>query len=172
MLTAELPPPAIEEPGRTGGGYVPTVGLEQLPQPQTLPQVDLVVEVVGNLPLQAKVDDVTRLLGRRASAVSFNRSYPPTILELITLITRNPEKPRDRGWDSIMALTLRYDEATRRFLEVLRLVPRHYPSWGNLGAAYLALDRTDEAVHCLNRALELNPNYPLARENLALIEHR
>ena len=28
------------------------------------------------------------------------------------------------------------------FENVLALVPRHYPSWGNLGAAYLALDRT------------------------------
>ena len=66
----------------------------------------------------------------------------------------------------------RYDEATRRFREVLLLVPRHYPSWGNLGAAYLALDRTEEALHCLHRALELNPNYSIARENLALIEQR
>ena len=63
----------------------------------------------------------------------------------------------------------RYDEAMTRFHEVLQLVPRHYPSWGNLGAAYLALDRTDEAKHCLRRALELNPNYAIARENLALL---
>ena len=67
---------------------------------------------------------------------------------------------------------LRYDEATRRFLEVLRLVPRHYPSWGNLGAAYLALDRTDEAVHCLNRALELNPNSIIDREKLGIVRQR
>jgi Flp pilus assembly protein TadD len=66
----------------------------------------------------------------------------------------------------------RYDEAMVRFREVLRLVPRHYPSWGNLGAAYLAMDRTEEALRCLHRALELNPNYAIARENLALIEQR
>jgi len=62
---------------------------------------------------QATVTDVTRLLGRRSAARSFNRTYPPTILELITLIKRNPEKPRGKAWDSIMALTLRYDEPTR-----------------------------------------------------------
>lgn len=66
----------------------------------------------------------------------------------------------------------RYDEAMVRFREVLNLVPRHYPSWGNLGATYLALSRTQEALHCLQRALELNPNYTIARENLALIEGR
>ena len=110
-----VPPLIAHEQLRSiGAGYLPLMLLEQaLAAPVQSPQVDIAVEVVGNLPLQAKVDDVTRLLGRRASAVSFNRSYPPTILELITLITRNPEKPRDRGWDSIMALTLRYDEATR-----------------------------------------------------------
>lgn len=63
----------------------------------------------------------------------------------------------------------RYDEAMTSFHEVLQLVPRHYPSWGNLGAAYLAMDRMDEAVQCLRRALELNPNYSIARDNLALI---
>lgn len=86
---------------------------EQAPTSQALPQVDFTVEVVGNLPLQAKVNDLTQLLGRRSATRSFNRAYPPTILELITLINRNPEKPRDKAWDSIMALTLRFDEATR-----------------------------------------------------------
>jgi len=38
------------------------------------------------------------------------RSYPPTILELITLVKRNPAKPRDRAWNSIGALTIRYDD--------------------------------------------------------------
>lgn len=81
-------------------------------QPVQLPQADFVVEVLGNLPLQDKVTEVTRLLGRRSATRSFNRTYPPTILELITLIKRNPERPRDKAWDCIMALTLRYDEPT------------------------------------------------------------
>lgn len=74
-----------------------------------LPQTDLTVEVVGELPIAAKLQDVTRLLGlRRASAGSFSRGYPPTILELITLVERRPAKPRGRHWDSIQALTIRY----------------------------------------------------------------
>jgi tetratricopeptide (TPR) repeat protein len=64
----------------------------------------------------------------------------------------------------------RHDEAARGFENVLELVPRHYPSWGNLGAAYLALERTKEAQRCLERALELNPDYAIARHNLQLLQ--
>jgi tetratricopeptide (TPR) repeat protein len=60
-------------------------------------------------------------------------------------------------------------DAVRGFEAVLALVPRHYPSWGNLGAAYLQLDRKIEAERCLEHALELNPDYAVARKNLALL---
>jgi tetratricopeptide (TPR) repeat protein len=64
----------------------------------------------------------------------------------------------------------RHAEAANGFEDVLALVPRHYPSWGNLGAAYLALERVQEARRCLERALELNPDYAIARHNLQLIQ--
>jgi tetratricopeptide (TPR) repeat protein len=64
----------------------------------------------------------------------------------------------------------RHVEAAQGFENVLALVPRHYPSWGNLGAAYLALSRTAEAQRCLERALELNPDYTIARHNLQLLQ--
>lgn len=107
----DLPPPpapaAIAAPRPIGGDYAPRVFLLQA-QPPQIPQVDVVVEVVGNLPLQAKLEDISRRLGRRQSTRSVNRIYPPTILELITLVNRNPEKPRDKAWNSIMALSMRY----------------------------------------------------------------
>jgi len=77
-----------------------------------LPPADFVTEVAANLPLHSKLQDVTRRLGRRQSARSVNRVYPPTILELVTLVNRNPEKPRGHAWDSIMALNMRYDLST------------------------------------------------------------
>ena len=64
----------------------------------------------------------------------------------------------------------RADDARTGFEQVLALVPRHYPSWGNLGAAHLALCNRDEARRCLDRALELNPEYTIARRNLQLLE--
>jgi tetratricopeptide (TPR) repeat protein len=65
----------------------------------------------------------------------------------------------------------RHAEAATGFEDVLALVPRHYPSWGNLGAAYLALERVTEARRCLERALELNPEYAIARHNLQLLQN-
>ncbi len=64
----------------------------------------------------------------------------------------------------------RAEEAMRGFEAVLALVPRHYPSWANLGAALVALGRRGEALGCLRRALEIEPSYAPARKNLALLE--
>jgi Flp pilus assembly protein TadD len=57
-------------------------------------------------------------------------------------------------------------DAVRDFERVLTLVPRHYPTWGNLGAAYLELGRREQAARCLERALELRPDYDVARRTL------
>jgi tetratricopeptide (TPR) repeat protein len=59
-------------------------------------------------------------------------------------------------------------EAVRGFEAVISLVPRHYPSWGNLGAAHLELKHPTEARKALEQALELNPEYAIARKNLEL----
>jgi|GEM_PF-4168927 len=60
-------------------------------------------------------------------------------------------------------------DAANGFEAVLALMPNHYPSWGNLGAAYLKLSRFAESKRALQRALELNPQYHLAQENLELL---
>jgi Flp pilus assembly protein TadD len=64
----------------------------------------------------------------------------------------------------------RYAEAAASLQAVIELSPWHYPSWAHLGAAYLGLSRRDEAHQCLRRALELNPEYTVARQNLAILE--
>jgi tetratricopeptide (TPR) repeat protein len=61
-------------------------------------------------------------------------------------------------------------KAVRGFEKVLRLVPEHYPSWGNLGAAYAEAGFRDEAAQCLRRALELRPDYEPARVSLEQLE--
>jgi tetratricopeptide (TPR) repeat protein len=117
-------------------------------------------------------DDSEGYVERRAEAKSFVRAYERM------LRGNHPGVPlRDvlRGEElfarAYAALSEGKNlEAAHGFENVLALVPRHYPSWGNLGAAYLALDRTAEAQRCLERALELNPEYTIAKHNLLLIQ--
>jgi len=92
----------------------PPAVIWQVPQPPPqapirIPGADVVVEVVADLPLRTQIQDVTRLLGRRQQAASGNRSYLPTILELITLVNSNPARPPGRMWNSINVLTIGYD---------------------------------------------------------------
>ncbi len=63
----------------------------------------------------------------------------------------------------------RSEEAIACFEAVLELVPTHYASWGNLGAAHLSLRQLDDAERCLLRALEQRPDYDVALKNLALL---
>lgn len=114
-MPVQIAPPALTVAHRANdAGYEPSVRLQQTPQPQVqIPQIDIAIEVFGNAPLQAKLEDVTRRLGRRQVAGSINRAYPTTILELIRLVERNPEKPRRKAWDSIGALSLRFDPDTQ-----------------------------------------------------------
>jgi len=117
-------------------------------------------------------DDSDGYVERRAEAKSFVRAYERM------LRGNHPGVPlRDvlRGEElfarAYAALSEgKHAEAAHGFESVLALVPRHYPSWGNLGAAYLALDRTAEAQRCLEHALELNPDYTIAKHNLLLIQ--
>ena len=122
--------------------------------------------VISNLP-----DDEDGGPERQRAAAEFCAAYEAMLLSTYPGVALDRVLLGEELFaDAYAALAAsRYDEATRRFREVLNLVPRHYPSWGNLGAAYLAMHRREDAVRCLRRALELNPNYTIARENLALL---
>ena len=63
----------------------------------------------------------------------------------------------------------RYDVAIAGFQQVLQQFPQHHPSWGNLGLAYEAQQRTREAARCFRRALRIRPGYQLARNHLSLL---
>ena len=106
-MTVEAPAPV---------GAAPLVLLQDPQPPVQIPQVDLTVEIFGILPVQAKLEDMSRLLGRRRLAGSTGRRYPPAILELIRLVERNPAKPRGRAWDSVGALTIRYHREPRHVI--------------------------------------------------------
>jgi Flp pilus assembly protein TadD len=117
-------------------------------------------------------DGVEGARARRREARGFVREYERTIqlahpgVALETIL--DGEKLFLRAYGAFE--TGRHDEAAHGFREVIDLLPRHHPSWGNLGAAYFALGRSDEAQRCLKRALELKPDYEVARQNLARLE--
>lgn len=117
FVPAQVPPTpaALVQQRPTTRGYQPLVLLSQSSQEAAqLPPIDIAVEVIGNLPLQLKLQDISRLLGLRQMSSRGMRAHKPTILELITLVNRNPEKPRGRAWNSIMALNMKYDESTEQ----------------------------------------------------------
>jgi Flp pilus assembly protein TadD len=113
-----------------------------------------------------------RAPARRRAALRFRRKYEQMIAR---------EHPGARARDvarheDVFACACehlehgRFLDAVRGFEQVLGSVPSHYPSWSNLGAAYLRLDRPDDARRCLEQALEVRPDYEMARSNLRALD--
>lgn len=62
-----------------------------------------------------------------------------------------------------------FQGAVDLFQQVLRNNPKHVQSYGNMGLAYAGLGRRRDALACLDRALELDPDYEPALLNRRLI---
>jgi tetratricopeptide (TPR) repeat protein len=60
--------------------------------------------------------------------------------------------------------------AINLFERVLATDPKHVQSWGNLGLAYAGMGERDKALECLDKALELDPEYEIAAVNRIGIE--
>ena len=110
-MPADLPPspPAVSR----------ALDQEQQRAPLQIPGSDVFVEVIGELPLQTRIQYLTRLLSRRQLAVGGQRTYrayPPTILELIMLVEPNPTRPSGHTWLAINFLTLGYDARTEEVI--------------------------------------------------------
>jgi hypothetical protein len=111
-VSEQAVPPAMHGPPSTGAGAAPATPLQEVQPPTRIPQPDFVVDVVAPESVQSGVAELTRLLGERHRRRSFNRRYLPTILELIMLVRRNPERPRGRDWLSVRVLNIGYDSNT------------------------------------------------------------
>jgi Flp pilus assembly protein TadD len=119
----------------------------------------------------ALTDDGEGAMPRRAEARSFVRAYERMLRDSHPGVALSDYLRGEELFARAFAALSegRADEAVRGFEAVLALVPRHYPSWGNLGAAYLSLDNKHDAERCLQQALALNPDYTVARKNLELL---
>jgi Flp pilus assembly protein TadD len=116
-------------------------------------------------------DDDTQAASRHRKARQFQkdferlagRDHPGTTVENVA----RGEEIFERAYDHLAEG--RYVDAVSGFEAVLKLVPTHYPSWGNLGAALVGLGNRPEAVEALRRALELKPDYEPAQRNLSAL---
>jgi len=62
-----------------------------------------------------------------------------------------------------------FDEAIRGFLEVLKALPNHVQTYGNLGLAYAGQGERDRAIACLDKAIELDADYQPAIDNRRIL---
>ena len=60
-------------------------------------------------------------------------------------------------------------KAARLFKQVTEMYPENYRAWGNLGSCYANLGGKRDAIECYEKALSIEPNYELAKKNLAAI---
>lgn len=63
-----------------------------------------------------------------------------------------------------------FTSAVRLFRQVLAIDPKNVQSWGNLGLAYAGIGEKGKALECLDKALELDPEYEVAAVNRIVIE--
>jgi len=63
----------------------------------------------------------------------------------------------------------KWAEAESVFRRVIEMGNVPHQPWGNLGACLIMQERYDEAEEALQKALEINPDYAIARQNLMML---
>lgn len=91
-------------------------------------------------------------------ALSINPLSREAYLSLGNLYLREPEKYLAK--------------AIKVYERIVELDSQHKESWNNLGYLYLKNNQPEKAVNCFKKALEIDPNFELARRNLLTLEQR
>jgi tetratricopeptide (TPR) repeat protein len=79
------------------------------------------------------------------------------------------QKVFDRGFLALQER--RFEAAIALFAQVLATQHDHVQSYGNMGLAYARIGNRQKALDCLNKALELDPEYEPALINRLAVEH-
>jgi tetratricopeptide (TPR) repeat protein len=79
------------------------------------------------------------------------------------------QKIFDRGFVALQER--RFEAAIELFAQVLASQNDHVQSYGNMGLAYARISNRQKALECLNKALELDPEYEPAIVNRLAVEH-
>jgi tetratricopeptide (TPR) repeat protein len=74
----------------------------------------------------------------------------------------------DRGFLALQEQ--RFEAAIDLFAQVLATEKNHVQSYGNMGLAYARIGNRQKALECLNKALELDPEYEPALVNRLVVE--
>ncbi len=65
-----------------------------------------------------------------------------------------------------------YEMAAQLLRRVVEMEPKHKNAWNDLGQAYIAMNRLDEAIPALQKQVEAEPFHPYAYNNLGLVYWR
>ena len=63
----------------------------------------------------------------------------------------------------------KWEEASKEFQRVIEMGDCLPQPWGNLGTCFIMQEHYDEAEAAFKRALEIDPRYAPAKQNLALL---
>lgn len=117
-------------------------------------------------------NDTSEMARRFATELKVSREeLQEAMQELEPGITVDQYIEREERFMQAMNLSKRkkWKEAEQAFLEVIEMGGNLPQYWGNLGVSLIMQARYEEAEAALKRALEIDPEYDLARSNLAKI---
>jgi len=102
--------------------------------------------------------EVEEAMKNYRQALYINSLSLEAYLSLGNLYLRNPEKYLNEG--------------IKIYSQVVKLNPLRKEPWNNLGFLYIKKNETGKAIECFRKALEIDPNFDLARRNLLALEQR
>lgn len=70
------------------------------------------------------------------------------------------------GWGGFLASLGKGDEALRVYAQGTQAAPKHKDLWNNLGVLYSQRGECEKAFSCYQKALEADPNFTMALQNL------
>jgi tetratricopeptide (TPR) repeat protein len=122
-------------------------------------------ELDGKSPREVILEERQRL-GNQEKEIMITVSARP-----ISITTRKQKQAKELYYAARKLMQEgRYEEALERYERYIELSDKNHVVWGNMGVCYSLLGNKKEALRCLHRALFLNPDYKVARNNLKLFE--
>lgn len=122
-------------------------------------------ELDGKSPEQVILEEREKL-GNPQKIVKFrvelNRIEPGAEME------KKAKELFDKGLDLVRRH--KHKEAIAVYLEYLALNSQNYVVWQNMGLSYCMLIDKTNAIRCFEKALEINPDYDIAKRNLRLVK--